>query len=72
MAMHRTQPAVRMTDAMRSSRKPTQRAVEMKANHQAPLASSASVNWPRKRAWAPYARMVGRPCSVRSVSKPCR
>ncbi len=63
MAMARMQPAVRMTEAIMSRRKPTQRAVDRNANHQAPLSSSAAVNRRRKRAWAPKARMVGRPCA---------
>jgi len=54
---------VRMTEAIMSRRKPTQRAVDRNANHQAPLSSSAAVNRRRKRAWAPKARMVGRPCA---------
>ena len=59
--MARMAPAVSMMAEMASSRKPIQRAVLMKANHQAPLALSALTKVALKRGPAPYARIVGRP-----------
>ena len=63
--MTKMEASISTDAAMLSSRKPTQRAVAMKANHQLPLASISTRKSSRNRDCAPYARIVGRPCAGR-------